>query len=657
MRIPESRWAGWRRPGAWASPVPWLLLLLGLLAGLLGGWELASTRAGTSLTATPLAPDATGRVELRLPEGAGRILAVRVRVAPEAGEPGWLLLESDRDRPSEAWRRRVLPGGNRLLWELPEDAGPTAGIRSLTPGLAWRVEAARLFPGIGPGVLAPLSGLLLALGLGLAVLLVAAARARPRPTRWSLALAGALALGAGLRLYSLGAQGFWLDEVLTWIGAQSLSWLLYTPQVFEHPPLHYLVVWGVRSLAESETAVRLPFVAVGVASLGATAWLGRLLLGPGVGLVAAGLLALAPFHVHYSQTARPYAIVVFLTAVTLAALWEALERNRPLAWLGFVAAGGLLGYTHYLGLLVVALAALVSLAWPSRWRESALALGAIGLLYAPWLPIAWRQWRLEHGAGSASAGDLWTFVETTLLPDLVGDPRLAWAGLAAATVGLWASRRRPRLLALFLAVLGGPFLAIFWLQPAHFLTSRHLIFLLPVFACLVGAGVVVFGGWVGAGLLPLARRLPGWPPGGRALRWSQAAAVAGVFLLAAAPSVAGLRAYYEIRRGPDWREVARVLREVVQEGDRVQVTEGAYYPLRHYYGEPVATLKLETLRRLVRRAPPDQRVWVLYQEETGSAAALTAWLDRHGELYQRFPPSWSLKESRLYLIRPAPARR
>lgn len=661
MRTLGGGWALLGRPAAWASPVPALLLLIGLLAAALAGWQLASARSGLALTTAPLTPDATGRVRLPLPPeatGSSGILAVRVRLAPESTEPGWLILEGDGRASPEEGRRRLLPGMNRLLWELPEGVG--AGgltVRSLSPDAPWQLEAAHLFPGVGPGVLAPLGGLVLALGLGLASLVVAVARARRGwRSRWAGALAIVLGVGAGLRLYSLDAQGFWLDEVLTLIGAQSLTWLLYTPQIFEHPPLHYLLVWAVRFFADTEAAIRLPFVALGVASLWATAWLGRVLMGPGVGVVAAALLALAPFHVNASQTARPYALVVFLAAVALAALWRALETNRLLAWLGFVAAGSLLCYTHYFGLLVVALAALVCLGRPCRWRESALALAAIGLLYAPWLPIARRQWWLQQSAGTVTPADLGGFVQTLLLPDLAGDHRLSWVGLAAAGVGLAASWRRPRLLALFLLWIAGPLLAIWLLQPAHFLLSRHLIFLLPVLACLVARGVVVLGGWAGTGLLRLVPGLPGWSLGWRAPRWSRIAAVTAVFLLTTAPSVSGLQSYYEIRRGPDWREVARVLRQVVQEGDRVEVTEGAYYPLRHYYGAQVSGLNLAALRRVVRRAPADQQIWVLYQEEAETAPALTAWLDRHGELIQTFPSSWSLKESRLYLIRRGPGK-
>jgi len=54
-----------------------------------------------------------------------------------------------------------------------------------------------------------------------------------------------IALGAGLRLYDLGGQSFWLDEGWSAYMGYLADWKAF--QVHEHPPLFYaLVAAGMR---------------------------------------------------------------------------------------------------------------------------------------------------------------------------------------------------------------------------------------------------------------------------------------------------------------------------------------------------------------------------------------------------------------------------
>src|SRR5206468_5787020 len=75
-----------------------------------------------------------------------------------------------------------------------------------------------------------------------------------------------------------------------------------------HPPLDYLIARGVEVFVPANWARKLPAVFWGV---GTVAFLGALVtrrVGQAAGLLTALLLALAPFHVHYSQEFRPYSL-------------------------------------------------------------------------------------------------------------------------------------------------------------------------------------------------------------------------------------------------------------------------------------------------------------------------------------------------------------
>ena len=175
-------------------------------------------------------------------------------------------------------------------------------------------------------------------------------------------------LSSALRLHTVASQSFWFDEVLTAIGAQSFSWVLYAPQIFGHPPLQYLVTWAMTGDGSSEGWLRAPFVAAGTGSVLALAFLGRRLMGRTTGLLAALLLGLAPFHVELSQLARPYAFLLLLSVLSLLALVRALEEPRTMHWLWFSALATLNLYTHYLAAEMLSVEAIVAVGWLARRR-------------------------------------------------------------------------------------------------------------------------------------------------------------------------------------------------------------------------------------------------------------------------------------------------
>jgi uncharacterized membrane protein len=81
-----------------------------------------------------------------------------------------------------------------------------------------------------------------------------------------------------------------------------------------HPPLYYalLQIW-VALVGKSDVAIRLLSALIGTATIPVLYALARRLFDETrVAIFAAGVIALAPFHIYYSQEARMYGLVTLL---------------------------------------------------------------------------------------------------------------------------------------------------------------------------------------------------------------------------------------------------------------------------------------------------------------------------------------------------------
>lgn len=200
-----------------------------------------------------------------------------------------------------------------------------------------------------------------------------------RHERTVLILLSALALA--LRLTSL-SRGLFTDEAYSLALAQRgfghmIGLFGYEANGTPYP----VVLWPlIRLFGTSETLLRLPAVFAGTAAVPALWWSARRFAGPAVALLAAGLLAVNPMAVFYSQTARPYAFVLLAVCLAFGALPHALEASAGRgAWAGYVAAMAALAYCEIFAAPLVVPAHAV-IAWRSgragfrRWLLSLVAL-------------------------------------------------------------------------------------------------------------------------------------------------------------------------------------------------------------------------------------------------------------------------------------------
>ena len=220
-----------------------------------------------------------------------------------------------------------------------------------------------------------------------------------RPPRMGTAtrvVVALVALAALLRIATLDQQSFWYDEAVTvhLVHASFGGMLDRIPLTESTPPLYYVVVWAwARVLGTSEVGMRSLSALAGTATVPLLYLAARRLGGQMAGFVAAGLAAVSPFLIWYSQEARAYALVVLLCAASLLLYLRARERpsaGRLAAW-AVVSAAAVA--THYFAVFVVAAEMAILIAdCRYRARIRVIAAGAgVAVVVAALVPLAFDQ--------------------------------------------------------------------------------------------------------------------------------------------------------------------------------------------------------------------------------------------------------------------------
>jgi len=481
-------------------------------------------------------------------------------------------------------------------------------------------------------------------------------------------------VAAALRLFHLGRQSLWIDEVMTWYNA-GIGTPFALGDVLDnvHGPLYGLIVrlWcGVAG--DSEWALRLPSVVAGVALVPALAALARAWLGREMQAPAAWLAACSPFLVWYSQEARSYSLMVLfvvLSGTALLSLRSAPAARAALAY-GSAAGAGLL--SSFAFVMIAPLHLRWWLGGGGDLRRRSRWLGAIAvallLLALPWVPQVVRiwDWQRLHPAGPAGVSTpplrgattfhpaaipfaLHTFaVGYTLGPSLhelrveasartvafhareISAVTLVFGALGV--LGLAALKRRGRLAEALLWLLA-PALAVsyFALQNFKVFHPRYLSVAYPGFLLVLAAG---------------------WWSLGRKSRVAAGAALGALWLL----SLHHL--YFDPRYAKeDYRGAAALVRAHGQAGEKL-LAVNSEEPMFYYYRGPLPQDRLwlgfverpARLEQKLDEALQDVRgAWVVLSrpEDLDPAGVFARTLDR------RYPDAerWTLGGVRVWHIR------
>jgi uncharacterized membrane protein len=430
---------------------------------------------------------------------------------------------------------------------------------------------------------------------------VAAGR-RPAFRPETAALLAILLAAFGLRMAGLGAGSLWYDETVSvYLAGKALPELAAHTARDIHPPGYYLLLHAwLRAAGDSEFAAAFLSLFFGLLLVALAYHLGRRVFGCRAGLWAALLVALSPYNLWYSQEVRMYTLGAVVGVGLILETLSLLRWDRgSTAWgrltLYALLAAAALWALYYSAFLLVALNLMVAAWWLIRRRRrpaggrwlAGWALAQVGalLLYAPWLPVAWRQasqppvppWR-----GFTVLGEVLTETWSALSLGQSGDPAWFWlaAILFALLITLGLAGRRARVEAWFLA--GSVLLPVLLIYLASFATPlyhvRYAFTYSTAFYVLVGAGLDALYRWR------------------RPAAWLSLALIAALALLS-------IHAYRtDPRFAPDdHRAAVAFLAEAWRPGDVVLVDAGYAYPaLLTYWPDQL----IVRLGRLVGDDPP-----------------------------------------------------
>lgn len=269
---------------------------------------------------------------------------------------------------------------------------------------------------------------------------------RARPTA-GLVLAALVLVGTCLRLYGLSAESLWVDEGYTAFLAK-LTPAEYVQNVLHTvrnilPPLYFTVLhYWTGAAGFSETALRLPSAIIGVAAILLLYRFVDGMFGRRAALLSAAALTVSVFHLRYSQEARMYELLAFLSLLSLHLLVRLLAQRRARDAVALAVVGTLIVYTHHYGLLIIGAEWLyVALLWltrslePGAARRWLLSSALFAVLITPWAVIFVNQlhkvgdhpwlrrptWRSAHDVLVAFAGTPWTLAAFAVLL-LLGTP-------------------------------------------------------------------------------------------------------------------------------------------------------------------------------------------------------------------------------------------
>lgn len=175
------------------------------------------------------------------------------------------------------------------------------------------------------------------------------------------ALALVIAGGLFLRLYELNREGLWLDEGGSVMKTEAgLKEFIKGVQPYISPPLYYLCLGGwVKVFGDTEVSVRFPSLIFGTISIFFLYLIGKTIYDELTGLIASFIFSLSPFAIYFSQEARMYSLLLFLSLVSmyyfikLVGEKNTLKQNgnrQRIFYIIYIISSILLLYTHNLGI-------------------------------------------------------------------------------------------------------------------------------------------------------------------------------------------------------------------------------------------------------------------------------------------------------------------
>jgi 4-amino-4-deoxy-L-arabinose transferase-like glycosyltransferase len=172
------------------------------------------------------------------------------------------------------------------------------------------------------------------------------------------ALLSTLLVGTALRLYDIGFQCYWTEELHTiQLVGSSISHIISRSMLYDFtPPTYYLIVKAVSFFVETPEASRYTSAAFGIALILAMYYVGKEMYSELSGLYCAGITAVLFPLVYYSRFGRTYELVILVFAIAF--LYYIRIKNGEhsnTTIIAFAIAAGACMWVHLFAIVPIAL--------------------------------------------------------------------------------------------------------------------------------------------------------------------------------------------------------------------------------------------------------------------------------------------------------------
>lgn len=390
-----------------------------------------------------------------------------------------------------------------------------------------------------------------------------------------------IVIGTVLRLYHLDFNSFWLDEAATHVFTQQSVgeyWQLLSNLGEVHPPLFYLVEKIILPFGSSEFLYRLFPALFGIASIPLFFIIGKKMFGSPVGLIMAALIAFSPFHIQYSQDARMYTLLLFLTAFALILYLEAIKSNNKKYWIVFGLVSALAIWTHFMAFIFIGALIIYSVFYLVKEKKSPKNLGfsiiVMGVLLSPLIFIIKGVFfnRIASAPTWGYTGDL--FIVKSVIVLFSNNPvSFLFFAILFCLGSVWLFFEWKEKFYFIVAVLSISLVTGFFLSYKMPIDPRYFIFLLPLLYAIIASSA-----------LPFLQRV------------SKKTVIAIFIVLFVCVWSVQLSGYYNTPINEDWRAASAFIKNTARPGDIIIVMpDYNRIPFNFYYNNSTyGTIQIDT---------------------------------------------------------------
>jgi len=423
-----------------------------------------------------------------------------------------------------------------------------------------------------------------------------------------------LLIGLGLRIYHLGHESLWLDEAVTISGAgTNLANIFHSFWTMDYnPSLFWLILhYWMQIFGTSEFATRFLSVIFGLGDLLMVYMIGKLIFNRKIGLLATLLMALSIFHIAYSQEARMYSLLMFLSLASMYFFIELLNKKGVKYIYGYIIFSILALYSHTFGFLIIIVQNIYYFSLYQKLKKTLklkywiLIQALLMVLILPWFILLYRQiaisdndvWKLpfklinlayivEDFAGSRLLLLIFTLSILAAVFSEISFKRLLTRGKNIFLLLLW----------LVVGIVTPFFISYFF--ASMYLSAKYSIVALPAFYLLVAKGLSNIKNKYFFNLILMA-----------------------IIILASI----NIWSYFSDTHKDQWREAVAYIESRAETKDLLVFVYGYHQIPYDYYGKRhdlekkslltnYRVLKTEDLNNLNLKAENQQKIWIILNQ-------------------------------------------